>query len=148
MAFGAPLQVGSCQNETVTCSSGPIGVAGPTGVGNEDKPVGDMSGALTPLLVPPPQPATKTDAIADNILRVIGYLPSKYALQKNSSKRKIPFAKNKDTVAIYANKRSRKQSKYSVKIENIWEISNNQSINPFTQNLGHFRHKDLAAYWC
>jgi hypothetical protein len=33
-----------------------------------------MSGALTPLLVPPPQPATKTDAIADNILRVIGYL--------------------------------------------------------------------------
>jgi hypothetical protein len=146
VAFGAPLQVGSCQNATVTCRSGPIGVAGPTGVGNEDKPVGDMSG-LTPMLVPPPQPATKTDAIADNILRVIGYLLQNMRCKRIAASEKIPFAKNKDTVAIYANKRSRKQIKYSVKIENIWKISNNQSINPFTQNLGHFRHKDLATYW-
>ena len=81
MAFGAPLHVASCQNATVTKRSGPIGVAGPTGVGDDDRPAGDRSDPLAPVaLLPPPHPATtptkSTDALADNILGDIEYLLS------------------------------------------------------------------------
>jgi len=56
-----------------------MGVAGPTGVGDDDKTAGDRSDPLAPLVSvpPPPHPATaptkSTDAIAHNILVGIGY---------------------------------------------------------------------------